>query len=201
MTTTILVGDCQERLRELPTNYYQTILADPPWQFTNRTGKGSPEHARLHRYATMSIDQLLMLPVDQVAARNSHLYLWVPNALLPDGIQLLQRWGFVYKTQLVWIKTTKAGDVDPRGMGFYYRNATEAILFGVRGTLRTHPPARSLTNVIRARRTKHSEKPQALHELIEASSPGPYLELFARTRRPNWDVLGDDKALSKVDVA
>jgi N6-adenosine-specific RNA methylase IME4 len=171
---------------------YGTILIDPPWRFQNRTGKIAPEHRRLRRYATLSLDELKKLPVGELADSRSHLYLWTPNALLPDAIELLQAWGFTYKTNIVWYKVRKDGGPDRRGVGFYYRNVTEMILLGVRGKLRTLSAARSQENMIIQRKREHSRKPQEQYELIQRCSPGPFLEVFARQSVPGWDVWGDE---------
>ena len=116
---------------------YSTILADPPWRFSNRTGKVAPEHGRLRRYKTMKLSEIQALPVSDLAAENSHLYMWVPNALLAEGLEVMKSWGFTYKTNLVWYKIRKDGGPDGRGVGFYFRNVTELVLFGVRGRMRT----------------------------------------------------------------
>lgn len=171
---------------------FATVLADPPWRFTNRTGKMAPEHRRLSRYGTMSLEEIMELPVAQCVLPQSHLYLWVPNALILEGLEVMKRWGFTYKTNLVWYKTRKDGGPDGRGVGFYFRNVTELVLFGVRGNLRTLPPGRRQTNIIVKQKREHSRKPDELYPLIEACSPGPYLELFARTRRPDWTHWGDE---------
>lgn len=173
---------------------FKTILADPPWRFTNRTGKVAPEHKRLDRYATMSLDDICSLPVEDVAAENAHLYLWVPNALLPEGIKVMQAWGFRYVSNVVWAKRRLDGGPDGRGVGFYFRNVTELILFGVKGRMRTLAPARSQVNMIESRKREHSRKPDEQYELIERCSPGPYLELFARYPRDGWSVWGDEAA-------
>lgn len=171
---------------------FSTILADPPWQFQNRTGKVAPEHKRLNRYGTMTLDDIKALPVADVAADICHLYLWVPNALLPEGLTVMQAWGFQYKSNLVWHKIRKDGGPDGRGVGFYFRNVTELILFGVRGKhARTLEPARSQVNFMATRKREHSRKPDEQYPLIEACSPGPFLELFARGNRPNWAVWGN----------
>ena len=171
---------------------YGTILADPPWQFQNRTGKMAPEHKRLSRYPTMTLDAIKALPVDAAAADRSHLYLWVPNALLPDGLAVMERWGFTYKSNIVWSKVRKDGGPDRRGVGFYFRNVTELLLFGVRGKdVRTMPPARSTANLIASRKREHSRKPDEQYDLIESCSWGPRLEMFARGTRPGWDVWGN----------
>ncbi|MGO0576461.1 MT-A70 family methyltransferase [Ornithinimicrobium panacihumi] len=177
---------------------FKTILADPPWRFSNRTGKVAPEHRRLDRYSTMDLEIIKALEVEQVAARNAHLYLWVPNALLPDGLAVMEAWGFRYISNLVWAKRRKDGGPDGRGVGFYFRNTTELILFGVRGSMRTLPPARSQVNIIETRKREHSRKPDEQYDLIEACSPGPHLELFARQGRTGWTVWGDESADTEV---
>lgn len=171
---------------------FKTILADPPWQFQNRTGKVAPEHKRLNRYGTMSLDDIKALPVVDAAEETSHLYLWVPNALLPEGLEVMQAWGFHYKSNIVWQKIRKDGGPDGRGVGFYFRNVTELILFGVRGkNARTLQPGRSQVNLISTRKREHSRKPDEQYDLIQACSPGPYLELFARGERPGWAIWGN----------
>ncbi|MGH2500132.1 MAG: MT-A70 family methyltransferase [Candidatus Limnocylindria bacterium] len=171
---------------------FGTVLADPPWRFTNRTGKMAPEHRRLARYETMTIDEIMELPVSQLVLSQSHLYLWVPNALILEGLETMKRWGFTYKTNIVWHKIRKDGGPDGRGVGFYFRNVTALVLFGVRGRLRTLPPGRRQVNIIKTRKREHSRKPDELYEIIESCSPGPYLELFARHGWPNWHQWGDE---------
>ena len=112
---------------------FSTVLADPPWRFTNRTGKMAPEHHRLSRYVTMTLEEIMAVPVGEVAADKAHLYLWVPNALLAEGLCVMDAWGFTYKANIVWHKVRKDGGSDGRGVGFYFRNVTELILFGIRG--------------------------------------------------------------------
>lgn len=171
---------------------FKTILADPPWQFQNRTGKVAPEHGRLSRYATLNLDDICQLPVENVCDDTAHLYLWVPNALLPDGMRVMEAWGFTYKTNLIWHKIRKDGGSDGRGVGFYFRNVTEMILFGVRGKkARTLAPGRSQVNMIQSRKREHSRKPDEQYELIESCSPGPYLEMFCRGVRKGWTVWGN----------
>lgn len=171
---------------------FKTILADPPWQFQNRTGKVAPEHKRLNRYPTMTLEDICALPVADVAETTAHLYMWVPNALLPEGLRVMEAWGFQYKSNLVWHKIRKDGGSDGRGVGFYFRNVTELILFGTRGkNARTLDPGRSQVNMIQTRKREHSRKPDEQYELIEACSPPDYLELFARGERPGWAVWGN----------
>lgn len=174
------------------TGLYSTILADPPWRFENRTGKMAPEHQRLLRYPTMSLEEICEMPVANVAAANSHLYLWVPNALLAEGLEVMRRWGFTYKTNVVWFKVRKDGGPDGRGVGFYFRNVTELVLFGVRGkNARTLAPGRSQVNFLATQKREHSRKPDEFYEIVESCSPGPFLEMFARGARPGWDVWGN----------
>jgi N6-adenosine-specific RNA methylase IME4 len=171
---------------------FATILADPPWQFINRTGKMAPEHGRLTRYRTLKAGEIAALPVEGIAAPTAHLYLWCPNALLPDGLAVMQGWGFAYKSNIVWHKVRKDGGSDGRGVGFYFRNVTELLLFGVRGkNARTLAPGRRQVNLLATRKREHSRKPDEQYALIEACSPGPYLELFARGTRKGWTTWGD----------
>lgn len=175
-----------------------TVLADPPWQFQNRTGKVAPEHKRLSRYDTMSLDEICALPVAQLVAEAAHLYLWVPNALIGEGLRVMASWGFQYKANLVWAKRRKDGGPDGRGVGFYFRNVTELVLFGVRGSLRTASAGRRQVNMIETRKREHSRKPDELYDIVEACSPGPFLELFSRYPRDGWHVWGNE---SNVGIA
>ena len=204
--------------RFLAGRRFGTVLADPPWRFTNRTGKIAPEHRRLSRYPTLTLADICALPVAAHMAEPSHCYLWVPNALLPEGLQVLAAWGFAYKSNIVWHKIRRDGGSDGRGVGFYFRNVTELLLFGVRGkNARTEAPGRRQVNMIRSggeelggdappnipdgdappniietRKREHSRKPDEQYPLIEGCSWGPYLELFGRgAGRPDWVVWGD----------
>lgn len=179
-------------LRTTGRQKFGTILADPPWRFLNRTGKMAPEHRRLSRYATMSHEEIMELPVSQVVLPQAHLYLWVPNALILEGLEVMRRWGFTYKTNIVWFKVRKDGGPDGRGVGFYFRNVTELVLFGIRGKIRTLKPGRTQVNLLATRKRRHSEKPDELYSLIESCSPGPCLELFARQYRAGWHQWGDE---------
>jgi len=180
------------RLARLGGIPFQTLLADPPWRFQNRTGKIAPEHKRLSRYETMSLTEIAQLPVADLMADQSHCYLWVPNAMVSEGLSVLSAWGFGYKSLLVWHKVRKDGGSDARGVGFYFRNVTELVLFGVRGKLRTRDPARRQVNLIATRKREHSRKPDELYPIIEACSWGPYLEIFARHPRCGWASWGDE---------
>src|SRR5579863_10109715 len=180
-----MINPASDLLEFVRGSRFATILADPPWQFANRTGKIAPEHRRLSRYETMTLGEIMAMPT-------AHLYLWVPNALLPDGLATMQAWGFTYKSNLIWHKVRRDGGSDGRGVGFYFRNVTELILFGVRGkNARTLKPGRSQVNLLATRKREHSRKPDEQYEIIEDCSPGPFIELFARGIRNNWMVWGN----------
>ncbi|MEM9756960.1 MAG: MT-A70 family methyltransferase [Pseudomonadota bacterium] len=188
-----MTTDASQHLRDtLKGAQFGTVLADPPWRFANRTGKVAPEHRRLARYATLSTPEICELPVAEHMAERAHCYLWVPNALLPEGLAVLGAWGFDYKSNIVWHKIRKDGGSDGRGVGFYFRNVTELLLFGTRGRdARTLPPGRRQVNMVQTRKREHSRKPDEQYGVIEACSWGPYLELFGRGRRDGWTVWGD----------
>jgi N6-adenosine-specific RNA methylase IME4 len=173
---------CRERCEQNWRHCLSTI---------NGTRK-APEHRRLSRYDTLTLEEICAIPVANVAATQSHLYLWVPNALLAEGLQVMQAWGFAYKSNIVWHKIRKDGGSDGRGVGFYFRNVTELVLFGVRGSLRTLAPGRRQVNLLGTRKREHSRKPDELYRIIEACSPGPRLELFARYPQSGWEAWGNE---------
>ncbi len=182
----------KELLLKLQGSQFKTILADPPWQFQNKTGKVAPEHKRLSRYGTLALDAIEQLPVSAVVDSTAHLYLWVPNALLPQGLSVMKAWGFNYKSNIIWHKIRKDGGSDGRGVGFYFRNVTEVLLFGVRGpNARTREAGRRQVNYLCSRKREHSRKPDEQYALIESCSSGPFLELFARGTRDGWTTWGD----------
>ncbi len=179
-------------LQAVGSRKFATVLADPPWQFQNRTGKMAPEHKRLQRYPTLDLQEIKDLPVEAIVEDTAHLYLWVPNALLAEGLQVMEHWGFTYKTNIIWYKIRKDGGPDRRGVGFYFRNVTEIILFGVRGkNARTLQPGRTQENIISSRKREHSRKPDEQYDLIEKCSWGPRIELFARGSRKGWFTWGN----------
>lgn len=185
---------CQNLIEYTHGKKYNTIYADPPWQFQNRTGKVAPEHKRLMRYETMTLQEICELPVAEISDEKAHLYLWVPNALLPEGLTVMEAWGFEYKTNFIWEKVRKDGMPDGRGVGFYFRNVTEMLLFGIKKKSmpnRTLQAARSQVNLIRAAKREHSRKPDEIVPIIEACSQAPRIELFARGIRNGWDMWGN----------
>jgi N6-adenosine-specific RNA methylase IME4 len=155
---------------------FRTLCIDPPWAYS-----GVPEKAR-PTYATMSQKELLALPVGSWAEEEAHLYLWTTNADLPDAFELMERWKFKYITTLTWIKPTF-------GLGSYFRTSTEHVLFGVRGRLLTR--VRNIGTHFTASKTYHSAKPDVFYQMVERTSYPPYLDVFARKRRPGWTVWGN----------
>ena len=178
---------------------FGAILADPPWEFKNKTGKIAPQHKKTSRYKTLSLEDIKSLPVERVSSKRSHLYLWVPNALIKEGLEVMDAWGFKYKTNLIWRKIRKDGGPDGRGVGFYFRNTTEIILFCVKGkNVRTRKLGRTQVNIIETRKREHSRKPDELYKIIENCSWGPFLELFARGKRKGWTNWGDESKKYKI---
>ena len=159
------------------TKKYRTILADPPWDFLQRGNYGA-----IHHYDLMSLDRIKNMPVEELAAPNAHLYLWVTNGVLPYGFEVLKAWGFQYKSIFTWIKPKL-------GLGNYLRNSSEQVLFATRGKAPIQHKAQMNWGFFPIQ--DHSHKPEEFHKIVERCSPGPYLELFARRKQPNWDVWGN----------
>jgi N6-adenosine-specific RNA methylase IME4 len=186
------VSSAQDLLAHSSGIKFATLLADPPWQFDNKTGKVAPGHRRLNRYDTLSFEEIGQLPIAELTDNVAHLYLWVPNSLLPQGLSVMTAWGFQYKSNIVWHKIRKDGGPDGRGVGFYFRNVTELLLFGIKGKhARTLAAGRRQVNFLATRKREHSRKPDEQYAIIESCSPGPYLELFARGTRPGWTAWGN----------
>jgi len=191
----------EDLLKSVRGTKFKTILADPPWQFNNRSGKVAPEHKRLFRYSSMILEEIKELPISLIAEDKCHLYLWIPNALIKEGLEVMEHWGFIYKTNLIWYKIRKDNGPDRRGVGFYFRNVTEMILFGIRGEKnRTLQPGRITPNIIISRKREHSRKPDELYSLIEKCSRGPYIELFARYPHPGWNQWGEEHNQSMIEL-
>ena len=156
---------------------YRTLVVDPPWPYRDRSVNGAAEK----QYVTTPMDEIASIPVGDWADAEAHLYIWTTNAFMVEAHDLAKAWGFEQKTILTWVK--------PRlGLGRYYRNTTEHVLFCVRGKLpvlrkdvRTHFIARS---------GRHSAKPPAFYDMVETMSPGPYLDVFNRNQRLGWDAWG-----------
>lgn len=162
---------------EVGPNGFRSVVIDPPWRYDNVATRGAAED----HYPTMTLDELAKLEVP--AADDSHLYLWVTNSFIRAGFDLLDAWDFTYKTTLTWCKPSI-------GMGNYFRNNTEHVLFAVRGKLATQ--RNDVGTWFQAGKTRHSAKPESFYDLVESCSPGPYLEMFARRRRFGWHVWGNE---------
>lgn len=164
---------------------YKTILADPPW---NERGGGKIKRGADRHYKLMSTDKICQLPISSISEQNCHLYLWVTNNFLEDGLKVMKDWGFSYKTMITWAK-------ENFGLGQYFRGMTEHCLFGVKG----HLPYKLIDNkrqqgktLIRAANQAHSVKPWQIYEMIDKVSYDPKVELFAREKIDGWTSLGFD---------
>lgn len=176
---------------QAPTKRYRTIVADPPWRYDSHWGAGIAPRPDLG-YGTMTQAELLNLPVGLWGADDSHLYIWVTNSMMAEGLQLVKGWGFELKTILTWVKGRMENGrlIQHIGLGHFYRNSTEHILFSVRGKLSmlNHDAPTAFV----AERHQHSEKPAAFYDMVQHMSPGPYLDVFARKQRFGWDTWGDE---------
>ena len=186
-------GDIEKKSIEevgFPDKKFDVIYADPPWQYKENWGNGSNEHT----YPTMGIDEIKSLPVEEISKEKSHLYLWVTNPFLGEGIELCKSWGFDYKTLLTWRKTYKDGTPE-MGMGYYFRGCTEHIIFGVRGGKKcNNKTTKNHFDMVNPRWKGglHSQKPKEFRDVIENCSSGSKIELFARERNEGWTVWGNE---------
>ncbi len=160
------------------TKKYRTILADPPWDIQQKGARGAAQH-----YDLMTLERIKALPVKDLAEENAHCWLWVTNATMKVGFEVLEAWGFTERSIFTWIKLRM-------GLGVYLRNCTEHILLGTRG--KAPVLCNNQINYGIFPLQEHSHKPEECHKIIERVSPGPYLELFARRRQPGWDVWGNE---------
>lgn len=181
-------------LEEFEGRRFGTILLDPPWRYGDKLP--GPKRGAVKHYDVMTPGEIAALPIDELAAPDAHVYLWTTNSHVEDAYKILRIWGFEPKTQLAWVKLTQRGE-PVYGMGRYYRGAFEPVIFAVRGKAR--PPKAIHRNVILAPRREHSRKPDELYTMIEDTSPGPYLELFARHRREGWESWGDELCRCTVE--
>lgn len=169
------------------TQQYRTILADPPWRVPTQLGSRSPDRY----YPLMTVEQICALPVEHIAAQDGHLWLWSTNAAIPDALAVIKAWGYQYRSVLTWCK--------PRlSLGRYLRNASEPLLFATRG--RAPIQFRAQPTWLFAPLQEHSHKPEEIYSVVERCSQPPYLELFARRRRPGWDALGNELETSDVEL-
>lgn len=185
------------------TEPFSILVVDPPWSYGSATGRTrTAEHhyktignqgREVNRRTGAGVSAIVQsVPIATWAAPHAHLYLWTTCPKLPFAFEVMAAWGFVYKTTLTWVKTASTGAPARNGMGFFFRGATEHVLFGVRGRLPI-PPAMRRENVILAPRGEHSEKPDEFYRLVDAVSAreAPRLDVFARKHRPGWHVYGD----------
>jgi|TARA_R100001530_G_scaffold70370_1_gene49859 site-specific DNA-methyltransferase (adenine-specific) len=170
-----------------PDKKYNIIYADPAWQYKENWGNGSNEHT----YSTMKTDDIKNLPVKNITNDKAHLYLWVTNPFIKEGLEICKGWGFEYKTLITWIKTYKDGTPE-MGMGYYFRSCTEHIIFGVKGKMKClNKNTRNMFKEINPR--LHSQKPAMVRDLIvECSGDLPRIELFARRKVEGWDCWGNE---------
>lgn len=167
---------------------YRLIMADPPWRFVTRSAKGVTAKGAGGQYACMSLDDIKGLPVADLAAADCVLWLWATNPLLPQAFDVVEAWGFTFKTAGHWVKTTKTGKL-AFGTGYVLRSAGEPFLIATRGRPKT---SRSVRSVVMAERREHSRKPDAAFDAAAKLIDGPRVELFSRQPRPGWDTWGDE---------
>jgi N6-adenosine-specific RNA methylase IME4 len=180
---------------ELPHNHFGAILADPPWPFKTWSPKGQGRSGEAH-YSTLAHADLETMPVRELAASNSVLFMWIVQTQIPEAVRLFEAWGFTLKScAFAWMK----GDALPffpddiatqMGMGKWTRAEFEQCWLGTRGS-----PKRldaGVRQVLIEKRREHSRKPDGIHERIERLVAGPYLELFARQTRPGWTCWGNE---------
>ena len=159
---------------------FGTIYADPPWVYDNQTTRA----ATGNHYGGLTVDQLCELPVRELAAKDAHLHLWTTNAFLFDCARIFDAWGFEFRSSFVWVKPQM-------GIGNYWRNSHEFLLTGIRGNAKRFND-RSLKSWLECDRSRHSEKPFIIRDMIRRASPGPYLEMFARTPADGWTCWGNE---------
>lgn len=179
---------------------YRTVVADPPWRYNTkdiagrnlladgiRRSAGASSH---DRYGSMALDEIEAVPVADWVESSAHLYLWTTNAFVCEAHDVARAWGFAPKTLITWGKVRASGEPS-RKMGYWYRSATEHVIFAVRGSLRLSIPSPAPSTLFLHRRLEHSVKPTAFYDMVELYSPGPYLDVFSRRDRPGWRTWGD----------
>lgn len=170
--------------RSAPTGKYSTIVVDPPWSYSNKSGRhGASANADYTQNRTLTLDEVVVFDLHRWVAEECHLYLWVTDAYVGHVYNVTEAWGFSAKATLVWVK-------DRIGMGNYYRHQHELCVFAVKGKMRLS--RMNASTVFESPITKHSEKPDVFYRLVESCSPGPYLDVFGRKLRAGWDVFGDE---------
>jgi N6-adenosine-specific RNA methylase IME4 len=159
---------------------FGSIYADPPWVYDNQTTRA----ATGNHYGGLTVDELCALPVRELAADDAHLHLWTTNAFLFDCARIFDAWGFEFRSTFVWVKPQMC-------IGNYWRNSHEFLLTGIRGDAKRFND-HSLKSWLECDRSRHSEKPFVVRDFIRRASPGPYLEMFARTPADGWTCWGNE---------
>lgn len=178
-----------DMLEGVERGHYRAILADPAWTYETFSDKGKDRSPEKH-YACMTIDEIKALPVAEVAAKDCLLFLWVIDTHIPQALEVMRAWGFQYSTVAFnWVKTNRDGSPFT-GMGHWTRANPELVLLGKRG--KPTRKAKDVRRLVMSPRREHSRKPDELHDLIRRLCDGPYLELFARCRRPGWTCRGNE---------
>ncbi|MFR2037323.1 MAG: MT-A70 family methyltransferase [Anaerobutyricum sp.] len=170
---------------------YKIIYADPPWQYRVYSKKGQGRSAENH-YHTMNIKDIMALPVDKIADKDCILFLWITFPCLKEGIEVMERWGFKYKTcGFNWVKRNKKKNTYFMGLGFWTRSNSEVCLIGTKGQPKR--VSKSVSQICDARIMEHSRKPAEIRErIVELCGELPRIELFARDKVKGWDGLGDE---------
>ena len=178
---------------ELPNKKYNIIYIDPPWKYKENWGNGAVKH----HYPTMKFEDIKKLKIQNLADDNCHIYLWVTNPFIQEGLELIKVWGFNYKQIVTWIKTKKGKPM--MGLGYYFRVCTEHCIFAVKGKLPRLD--KSIKNIIFSEQTKHSTKPPEFRNIIiRHSGDLPRIELFARERVKGWDTWGNEVPNEEQEV-
>ena len=169
---------------------YRTVVVDPPWQYRDKLGSfNNSAKGAASQYGVEEVGRIANLPLGEWAESDAHLYLWTTNAFMKQAHWLMEMWNFDQKTILTWVKR-QPDNSNWLGMGHYFRNQTEHVLFGVRGRMKLKRA--DVGTLFYGQRGRHSEKPHAFYDMVESVSPGPYLDVFARKLRFNWDAWGDE---------
>lgn len=171
-----IISNKQEKIQT--TKKYRTVLCDPPWSLQQKGQRGAARH-----YELMPLERIKAMPVADLVEENSHLYLWTPNNIIPEALQVVKAWGFTYRNMLVWGKPKL-------GLGVYIRTSHESCIFATRGKAPVKFHAQP--SFMFCAQQDHSHKPEEQFAVIQRLSDGPYLELFARRRMPGWDVWGNE---------
>ncbi|MEK6883835.1 MAG: MT-A70 family methyltransferase [Nanoarchaeota archaeon] len=174
-----------EIIEKLPKNKFQVIYIDPPWDVKAGPDWGSGEQSKDLIYPTMSLEEISSMPINELADKNAHLYLWTINKYIRESYDIVRRWGFEPSCLLTWIKPPHG-----IGLGGTFIQTTEHLLFCRRGTLEAKK--RIDTTWFQYPRGKHSEKPEEFRKMIEEVSPGNRIVLFARTKTKGWEVWGNE---------